>query len=89
MTFLDFSILRIAKVSQGEFAQVANVSRVTVNNWVHARLGVHSARQPRIEKLLNALHKAVELKKLPLSDVPHDRRLLSIKQVVVEVSAAN
>ena len=88
MKELDFTPLDTAKVTQSEFASLANVSRVTVNNWVHKRLGVHEARAARIEKLLAIISTAVEQKKLPLADTPRDKRSAAIKRIVVEILSA-
>ena len=85
MKELDFSPLDAAKITQMEFASIAGVSRVTVNNWVHKRLGVHEARASRVEKLLGALRAAVEQEKLPLANTPRAQRSSAIKRVVLEV----
>ena len=85
---LDFSILRRARLTQSEFAHFANVSRVTVNNWIHGRLGVHDARIQKISKLLRAVELAVEAKAFPLADTPKDKRIEAIKKVLLVYLAA-
>lgn len=85
MKELDFSPLDAAKITQAEFAAVAGVSRVTVNNWVHKRLGVHEARAGRVEKLLSAVAAAVSQEKLPFTNTPRADRTAALKRVVLEV----
>lgn len=84
MKDIDFTPLTAAKVTQSEFASIAGVSRVTVNNWMHKRLGVHEARATRITRLLSAITTAVGQERLPLKDTPRDQRTDAIKRIVVE-----
>lgn len=84
MKEIDFTPMTTARVTQAEFAVLAGVSRVTVNNWMHKRLGVHEARAPRITRLLSVLANAVAQERLPLKDTPRDQRTEAIKRIVVE-----
>jgi transcriptional regulator with XRE-family HTH domain len=75
-------------MTQSEFAFFANVSRVTVNNWVHGRLGVHDARITKISRLLHAIELAVVAKAFPLAAMPKDKRIGAIRDTLLVYLAA-
>lgn len=64
---MDFTILKTAGITQGEFAWLCGVSRVTVNNWVK-RGSVHTLVAPKVKKILNAVTTAQAQGALPAPD---------------------
>lgn len=81
---IDFSPLQASRITQGEFAQLLKVSRVTVSGWMTQRMGVHEMRKPRVVRLLQVIDKATKDGKFPLQDVPRARRFDAIKKVLVD-----
>lgn len=81
---IDFSPLQTSRITQGEFAQLLKVSRVTVSGWMTQRMGVHEMRKPRVVRLLQVIDKATKDGKFPLQDVPRARRFDAIKKVLVD-----
>ena len=69
---MDFSVIDRAGVTQGQFAAIIGVERVTVNTWVRAKFRPRGAMRSRVARLLDLLAEAVEAGKLPIP-VP-DRR---------------
>lgn len=63
---LDFSILKVADVTQGEFAQLCGVSRVTVNWWVNGKVTPNRFVVDKVERELARIRAAVNGKALPL-----------------------
>jgi transcriptional regulator with XRE-family HTH domain len=80
---IDFAPLASSKITQGEFAALVKVSRVTVSQWIKGTMGVHEMRKPRVARLLSVLDKATKDAKLPLRDVPREKRLDAIKAILV------
>lgn len=69
---MDFSVIDRAGVTQGQFATVVGVERVTVNTWVRAKFRPRGIARARVSKLLALLAEAIEAGTLPVP-VP-DRR---------------
>jgi transcriptional regulator with XRE-family HTH domain len=65
----DFSIVEKAGLTQTEFANLVEVNRITVNNWVRGRTNPHKIWHDRCRKQLGLLRAAVKLKLLP-GDLP-------------------
>lgn len=80
---MDFAPLTASRITQGEFAALLKVSRVTVSQWINGTMGVHEMRKPRVQRLLQVLDKATKDEKLPLRDTPRGERLDAIKAILV------
>lgn len=79
-----------AKLTQGEFAKLLGVSRVTVNMWVMGHHRPHKIVEGRVAKSLDLLARAVSDGSLPLS--PNYRpkeRIVQIKTVFAKLLTAN
>lgn len=63
---MDFSLIDRAGVSQGQFAQLVGVSRITVNTWVKARFKPRGSIRVRVIKLLSLLEAAITDGRLPV-----------------------
>jgi DNA-binding XRE family transcriptional regulator len=66
---MDFTVLKRAGVSQGQFAALVGVSRITANTWVRGHFKPRAPLAPRVRALLRLLHEAVEVGVLPVSVV--------------------
>ena len=64
----DFSVLKRAGISQGEFGVMVGVSRVTVNNWVRDRCDPSSDHRFYVGRALKALARLIDLGRLPFGD---------------------
>lgn len=80
---IDFSPLQVSGITQGEFAKLLKVSRVTVSGWVTQKMGVHEMRKPRVVRLLQVIAQATKDGALPLRDVPRPNRFDAIKKALV------
>lgn len=63
---MDFSIVEKAGLTQGEFAWLCGVSRVTANKWLHGG-AVHPLLKSPTATMLDRIRKAVEKSALPLA----------------------
>ena len=64
MSKLDFSVIERAGLTQGEFADLIGVTRVTVNLWVNG--GTPSPYLTRVcDGMLNRLQEAIDAEYLP------------------------
>lgn len=77
---MDFDILFDAGITQGEFAQIVGVSRVTVNMWSKGKTIPNRFRERKIQRVLAAVKSALGAKKLPI-DEKHGRIPL-LKRVI-------
>jgi hypothetical protein len=69
-------------------ANLAGVTRATVNNWMTGRGGIHDLLKPRIAKILEALELAVAGGELPLADtVFKERRVPELRKIVAKYLA--
>lgn len=81
---IDFAPLQSSRITQGEFAKLLKVSRVTVSGWVTNKMGVHEMRKPRVVRLLTVIDQATKDGHFPLrADVPRANRFDAIKKVLV------
>lgn len=80
---MDFTPIIHAGITQGEFAKLLKVSRVTVSGWMTGKMGVHEMRKPRVQRLLDVIHKATNNGEFPLHDIPRAGRFDAIKKVLV------
>lgn len=65
MSKFDFSVIEKAGLTQAEFAELSDVSRVSVNNWINGRSHPALKKVPRIKGLLKALALANKQGMLP------------------------
>jgi transcriptional regulator with XRE-family HTH domain len=65
-TDLNFSILKEAGVTQGDFALLCGVTRTTASLWANSHVRPHRFLRPRVERTLNLIDKAVARGDLPL-----------------------
>lgn len=67
---MDFTLIRRAGLSQGEFGKLVGVSRVTVNYWCRDQNPKTPNKfvAPKVTRLLGALEAAVGAGALPLPD---------------------
>lgn len=63
---MNYGILDLAGVSQGQFAEVLGVSRITVNTWVNGRNAPKPRLQRRVREFLMLLEQAVHNGTLPV-----------------------
>jgi predicted transcriptional regulator len=64
-------------------AKLLNVSRVAVSLWVNGHSAPHKLIERRVERLLTAVHSAVNKGDLPLSDdVPRKNRHAEIAKII-------
>jgi DNA-binding XRE family transcriptional regulator len=83
MTKLDFSVIERAGLTQQEFADAADVSRVTTNKWVVGKMNPHRYIKRRITVLLGVLELAIEDDRLPLPHgMPKHKRPEAIRAVI-------
>jgi len=83
---MDFSILKASGITQAEFGAFLQVSRVSVSSWVNGH-PIHKLRRPKVERLLQAVALAVELKMLPLPaarDTDEKSRNEELKKVLMK-----
>ena len=66
---MDFSIIKRAGIGQLEFANLCDVSRVTVSNWVLGHRSPNRHVTKKVAKQLLLLKAAVRLRYLP-GDIP-------------------
>ncbi len=64
MTF-DYKILKAAGLSKADISRLYGVSRQTVHNWF-AGSNVHVLIHAKVERVTNAINKAVEAGELPV-----------------------
>lgn len=64
---MDFTIVSKAGLSQGEFAALCGVSRVSVNLWVNGKMRPCRYVSKHVADTLEAVAHAVEQKRLPLA----------------------
>jgi transcriptional regulator with XRE-family HTH domain len=84
MSDVDFRPIQEAGITQGEFASLLRVSRITVSNWVRGVGGIHEMRLPQVKKMLKALSRATRSGKLPLREMDRAKRLPAIKRALIE-----
>lgn len=84
---MDFTPVRKARLTQGEFAKLCGVSRLTTNTWLREERPAqpHRLLQFTVTMQLQRLSEAVAMGLLPLSGtVRRDARLEHIRQALVE-----
>lgn len=84
---LDFACIEKAGLTQDDFARLAKVSRVTVNQWMRGKVKPHILLGQRIAKLLSRIEVAVGAGKLPLSaDGARESKLNAIAAALTEAA---
>lgn len=80
---MDFSVIKRAKLTQQEFADVCDVSRVTANLWATGKMTPHMYIRAEIMEIVAALTKAVRDGRLPLpTSIPKAQRPEAIRAVL-------
>ena len=64
-----FEIAKEARLQPHDLAKLLKVSRITVSMWFNGHSKPHRLLADRVEKLIDAIAKAVDAGELP---VPHD-----------------
>lgn len=64
---IDFSAIHRAGLTQSEFAALCEVSRVTVNLWVKAKMQPHRYHRDHVAMCLRAVKEALAADYLPLN----------------------
>ena len=62
---MDFSIIDRGGVTQGQFAKLVGVSRITVNTWVKGHFQPRPVVRHRVSTALRLIAKAIEAGSLP------------------------
>lgn len=62
---MDFEILKRANITQGEFAYLCGVTRVTAHRWINGR-GIHPLAKERVSGMLSAINAAYDANVLPI-----------------------
>lgn len=87
---LDFDVIAAAGISQREFADIAGVSRVTINKYVRGVGGVGVHVEKKVQRALKIIAAATKLGKLPDGLPPNVRhtsaqRQAALDQIVAQV----
>lgn len=79
---MEFDVIKRAGLTQGEFAKLCGVSRVTANMWLNQKMKPHRLLRVAVAKRLEILDEAVAVGDLPLAKtVPRtdrERRIYTI-----------
>lgn len=76
---MDFAVIAAAGLTQAEFAEVAGVSRITVNSWVRGKMRPHRYIKLDVEALLVKIEAALHNKVLPLAaNIVRDHRVAAV-----------
>lgn len=80
---IPFAVIAHSGMTQGEFAQIVGVTRVTTNLWVKGKMRPNRYVAERVNKLLSSIAAAVDQGHLPLPPAtPKHKRLESLKRVI-------
>ena len=80
---LDFSLIKAAGLTQGEFSSLAGVTRSTTSMWVTGRWNPNRYIQEHVQQLLDTIARAIDNDHLPLpSGTPKDQRPSRICQAI-------
>jgi len=90
---MDFQVLQDTGVSQGEFARLMGVSRVTVNNWCRGHSTPRGDRAKKARQLILVLRRCGEAGMLPdrldsAKKTDTQTRMRVIKSALSEIIAA-
>lgn len=66
-----FDVIEQAGISQGQFAALVGVSRVTVNTWVRGKFSPRPDLKRRVAAILRLVGAAVQAGRLPVPIVDH------------------
>ena len=61
-----FEVLKVANITQADFALLTKVSRITVNAWVSGKSSPNGAREKTVKAWLYLINRAVQTGNLPL-----------------------
>lgn len=62
----SFDVIAQAGLSQAQFAELAQVSRITVNTWVTGKHSPSPTLRPTVNKILKVLAREVMAGRLPI-----------------------
>lgn len=80
---IDFSAIHRAGLTQSEFADICEVSRITVNLWVKGKMQPHRYNRDHVAMCILATANAIESRKLPLpSGLKGDRRAAALRSAL-------
>ena len=65
---IDFSAIHRAGLTQSEFAELCEVSRITVNLWVNGKMQPHRYNRDHVAMCILAISDAIKDRKLPLTN---------------------
>lgn len=78
--------LKAAKITQGEFALIVGVSRVTVNHWMNGKRAPNGVTGKQVNAMLRLIERAVERNLFPLNNgIEKTTRLTEIKKTLKTV----
>lgn len=79
---MDFDLIQRAGLSQGQFAALLGVNRITVNTWVTGRFAPRPTLRHRVRRALAALAKAIDDGELPVRlEVPDATLARKLKEI--------
>jgi DNA-binding XRE family transcriptional regulator len=82
----EFAPVKDAGIRQVEFAKIANVSRLTANNWMNGKGRPHALHAEKITALVERIRTCVQDGRLPVSPrLKGDARLQEIEAVLRNV----
>jgi DNA-binding XRE family transcriptional regulator len=89
-TLFDFQPVFDAQLTQGEFARLLDINRVTVNMWFKGHANPHRMMTTRVTKVLALIKRAVDSGQLPLHpDTEHKDRMVRIKTIIAKLLTAS
>jgi transcriptional regulator with XRE-family HTH domain len=65
---MDFTILEVSGITQGEMAFMCKTSRQTISGWVSGAHAPHAGSKAKLERILLAIRSATEAMALPLPE---------------------
>ena len=79
----DFSIIKTAGLTQGEFSSLAGVTRATTNMWVTGKMNPNRYIQESLAELIATITRAIDNDQLPLpANTPKDKRAARLCEVI-------
>jgi DNA-binding XRE family transcriptional regulator len=85
---MDFTIIRRAGITQGQFAELVGVTRATVNTWVSGEFRPNAKQRRHVIRAIKLLETAVEEARLPLpADTRHSTVLATFRDALHAVEA--
>lgn len=85
---MDFELIARAGLTQREFAEVAGVSRSTVNLWVSGKMNPHRYISGHIDSVLSAIEARLHSGELPFTQRDSRARISALQAIVQQQAAA-